>query len=187
MSEDAGVPPPEDEAGADPAADADPIAFDPTGLDLARQIAEAAGRTSVPPPRRQQRTPRASGRRTGSRRDRAEPMALGDALEKVISARGWGTEVNVHLLLGRWAELVGPAVAEHSTPEAFKAGVVVVRTSSTNWASQLRLMAPQLVARMNASLGDGTIRMVKVLGPEAPSWTHGPRTVKGRGPRDTYG
>lgn len=175
-------------AEAPDAEEFEPPAFEPTGLDLARQIAEAAGRSVVPPPPRKKAT---SGRRrprgSGEGRSGSDPTSLGDALEDVITTRGWGTEVNVHLLLGRWAELVGPAVAEHSTPEAFRAGVVVVRTSSTNWAAQLRLMAPQLVARMNASLGDGTIRLVKVLGPEAPSWRHGPRTVKGRGPRDTYG
>nr|NLD40552.1 DUF721 domain-containing protein [Actinomycetales bacterium] len=26
-----------------------------------------------------------------------------------------------------------------------------------------------------------------VLGPKAPSWKHGIRSVPGRGPRDTYG
>lgn len=160
------------------------VPFEPTGLDLARQIAAAAGR-SVPAPapkkKAKRRTPRAS------ERGKAEPMALGEALEGVIQDRGWTTEVNVHLLLGRWAELVGPAVAEHSTPEAYRDRVLVVRTTSTAWASQLRLMAPRLVARMNDSLGQGTVTHVRILGPEAPSWRHGPRSVKGRGPRDTYG
>lgn len=159
------------------------VPFEPTGLDLARQIAAAAGR-SIPAPK-----PKKSRRRTprGPGRERSEPVALGEALEGVIQERGWTTEVNVHLLLGRWAELVGPAVAEHSTPEAYRDRVLVVRTTSTNWAAQLRLMAPQLVARMNATLGQGTVKRVQILGPEAPSWRHGPRTVKGRGPRDTYG
>lgn len=163
------------------------VPFDPTGLDLARQIAEAAGRSvpGRPTPAKRAAKPRrpASGRRDG----RAEPTPLGDALENVIGERGWATEVNVHLLMGRWPELVGDAVAEHSAPEAYRDKVLVVRTSSTAWASQLRLMAPQLLARMNDSLGQGTIRRVQVLGPEAPSWRHGPRTVQGRGPRDTYG
>lgn len=163
------------------------VAFDPTGLDLARQIAEAAGRAvpGRPTPAKRPAKPRrsASGRRDG----RADPMPLGDALENVIGERGWSAEVNVHLLMGRWPELVGDAVAEHSVPEAYRDKVLVVRTSSTAWASQLRLMASQLLARMNASLGQGTIRRVQVLGPEAPSWRHGPRTVRGRGPRDTYG
>lgn len=163
------------------------VPFAPTGLDLARQIAAAAGRSIPARPARDQ--PRKmGGRRPAARKDgKAEPTALGEALEDVIEQRGWGTAVSVHLLMGRWSELVGEVVAEHSTPEAFRDGVLLVRTSSTNWASQLRLMAPQLLARMNASLGEGSVRRVQVVGPQAPSWRHGPRTVKGRGPRDTYG
>ncbi|MFV0452680.1 MAG: DUF721 domain-containing protein [Propioniciclava sp.] len=163
---------------------ADEVPFDPTGLDLARRIADAAGQASPAAPAAK-RQPR---RRASTPRSRlGDPVSVGDALENVVSERGWGTEINVHLLLGRWSELVGSALAEHSSPEAFRERTLVVRTTSTAWASQLRLMAPQLLARMNASLGEGTITVVKVLGPEAPSWRHGPRTVKGRGPRDTYG
>ena len=166
----------------------DPTAFDPTGLDLARQVTAAVSHTTPLPPvkPRKPRKKTAPGR-TASEGGR-DPMALGQALEGLIQDRGWATQVNVHLLLGRWPELVGDAVAEHSRPEAYRDRVVVVRTSSTNWASQLRLMAPQLVARLNASLGDGTIKALRILGPEAPSWKHGPRAVRdGRGPRDTYG
>lgn len=158
---------------------------DPTGLDLARRIAEAAGRTTPSVSRTPRRKP--SGRRRASRARTGEPVSVGDALEGVISERGWGTEINVQLLLGRWVDLVGPAVAEHSAPETFRDQTLVVRTSSTAWASQLRLMAPQLLARMNSSLGEGTITLITVLGPEAPSWKRGLRTVRGRGPRDTYG
>lgn len=163
------------------------VPFDPTGLDLARQVAAAAGRFAPAPPPRKKPRKKPGPRREASGKERGEPLSLGEALEGVIEERGWGTEVNVHLLLGRWAELVGDAVAQHSTPEAYRDRVVVVRTTSTNWAAQLRLMAPQIVAKMNASLGQGTVRRVQILGPEAPSWRHGPRTVKGRGPRDTYG
>ena len=168
--------------------DLEPVVFDPTGLDLAKRIADAAGRRVLPPVKaqrkpRKRRTP-ASDVGNGGKSD---PVPLGDAMEDLISRRGWGTEINVHLLLGRWPDLVGPAVAQHSTPESFRDGVLVIRTSSTNWASQLRLMAPQLLARMNESLGQGTIRLATILGPDAPSWKRGPRTVQGRGPRDTYG
>lgn len=166
--------------------DIEEVPFDPTGLDLARQIAAAAGRHLPASPPRKPRKKAGPGR-AASGKGRGEPLSLGQALEGVIEDRGWGTQVNVHLLLGRWPELVGDAVAQHSTPEAYRDRVLVVRTSSTNWAAQLRLMAPQIVAKMNATLGDGTVKAVRILGPEAPSWRHGPRTVKGRGPRDTYG
>lgn len=176
----------------DPPAEADaagePVAFEPTGLDLARQVAAAVSHTTpLPPvkPRKVRKKDRAG--RTASGSGDRDPMALGDALEGLIQERGWATEVNVHLLLGRWPDLVGQAVAEHSVPESYRDKVVVVRCSSTTWAAQLGLMAPQLVAKLNASLGDGTIKAIRVLGPQAPSWNHGKRSVKGRGPRDTYG
>lgn len=161
--------------------------YDPTGLDLARSVADAVRHTAplpAPKARKKNRPRRAASGRSGSR----DPVALGEALEGVIADQGWTTEVSVHLLLGRWAHLVGPANAEHSKPESFSAGVVVIRADSTAWASQLRLMTPQLLAKLNAALGDGTISRITIKGPDAPSWKHGRRTVRdGRGPRDTYG
>jgi predicted nucleic acid-binding Zn ribbon protein len=48
-------------------------------------------------------------------------------------------------------------------------------------------MAPQLVAVLNEALGQGSVTRVQVIGPQAPSWKKGRRSVPGRGPRDTYG
>jgi predicted nucleic acid-binding Zn ribbon protein len=31
------------------------------------------------------------------------------------------------------------------------------------------------------------IRSLRFEGPDAPSWKRGPRSIPGRGPRDTYG
>ncbi len=182
-------PPEPGDPGPAEGPDLPPAVFDPTGLDLARQVADAVSHTTpLPPPRKPKvRRPAGPGR-SASGRGRSDPTPLGEALEGVIADRGWSTEVNVHLLLGRWPELVGPAVADHSRPESYDGGVVLVRTDSTAWASQLRLMAPQLLARLNDSLGQGTIRRLEIRGPDAPSWKRGPRSVRdGRGPRDTYG
>jgi predicted nucleic acid-binding Zn ribbon protein len=78
--------------------------------------------------------------------------------------------------------------AAHSTPIGYQDGVVTVRAESTVWATSLRAMAPQLVAKLNELLGDGTVTRVEILGPDVPSWKRGRRSVRdGRGPRDTYG
>ncbi|HOA89556.1 MAG TPA: DciA family protein [Propioniciclava tarda] len=136
-----------------------------------------------PKPRKAKRT-----RASASGRSRSDPTALGDALGELIAEQGWTTEVSVHALLGRWPSIVGEAVAQHSTPESFVAGIVTIRTDSTAWASQLRLMTPQLLAKLNAAVGEGTIKRLTIKGPDAPSWKHGIRSVRdGRGPRDTYG
>jgi predicted nucleic acid-binding Zn ribbon protein len=63
-----------------------------------------------------------------------------------------------------------------------------VQTDSTAWATEVRLLAATVVRRLNEALGDGTVRVVDVKGPEAPSWRHGRRSLRdARGPRDTYG
>lgn len=161
---------------------------DPTGLDLARQIAASIGAGSRGV-RRRKKPPRRSENSmfSGAHPDDRDPMRIGAGLDALIEEKGWNTQVNIHLLLGRWRDLVGPANADHSRPESYADGVLTVRTSSTAWATQLRLFAPQLVARLNAALGDGTVTRVVVKGPDAPSWKRGRRSVPGRGPRDTYG
>ena len=91
-------------------------------------------------------------------------------------------------VFGRWAEIVGAEVADHCKPETLVDGKLVVRTDATAWATQLKLMAPTLVRRLNEELGHGTVTVIDVLGPHLPSWKRGPRSVRdGRGPRDTYG
>lgn len=77
--------------------------------------------------------------------------------------------------------------AAHSAPEAYDERVLTVRADSSTWAASLRQIAPQLVARLNDQLGQGTVERVVVVGPSAPSWKKGKRSVPGRGPRDTYG
>lgn len=178
-----------EEAGAErePAGGAPGVPFDPTGLDLARAIADQVAH-AVPPAQVRARKEPKRRPAASERRRNADPTPLSDALGELIRAEGWATDLSVHALLGRWPSLVGDAVAQHSAPESFAAGVVTVRTDSTAWASQLRLMTPLLLAKLNAALGDGTIKRITVEGPDAPSWKHGPRSVRdGRGPRDTYG
>jgi hypothetical protein len=67
---------------------------------------------------------------------------------------------------------------------AVGAGNAVVATA---WATQLRLVQTQLLAKIANAVGDGVVTVLKISGPTAPSWRKGPRHISGRGPRDTYG
>jgi predicted nucleic acid-binding Zn ribbon protein len=69
----------------------------------------------------------------------------------------------------------------------FRDGVQDVRADSTAWATQVRLLVPTLLRRLAEELGEGVVEQVQVRGPAAPSWRKGPRSVRGQGPRDTYG
>lgn len=171
-------------------------AHDPMGLDLAAQIAHRAaastGGVALPRPRGVSRRPRAprveGGQRSGAHPDDRDPQQVGDVLGRLVQARGWSTQINVRTLVARWPDMVGQLNAEHSEPEAFSDGVLVVRADSSTWAASLRTIAPQVVAELNRRLGDGSVTRIQVVGPTAPSWKKGPLSVRdGRGPRDTYG
>jgi uncharacterized protein YbjT (DUF2867 family) len=56
-----------------------------------------------------------------------------------------------------------------------------VVTGATGFAGR------HLLDRLAADLGTDVVRRIRVHGPTAPNWRHGPLRVTGRGPRDTYG
>lgn len=162
----------------------------PDGLDLARALTRASARsTSSKRARKRARSqPPSRSRVSGSHPDDRDPQLLDANVDRLVEDHGWEVDLRVHGVFGRWAELVGPEVATHSVPESFEDGRLVVRTDSTAWATQLRLLAPTVVRRLNEELGHGTVTVIDVQGPRGPSWKKGPRSVRdGRGPRDTYG
>jgi predicted nucleic acid-binding Zn ribbon protein len=48
-------------------------------------------------------------------------------------------------------------------------------------------MQAQILEKVKEAYPDVEVSALKMLGPDAPSWKKGPRSVPGRGPRDTYG
>lgn len=165
---------------------------EPSGVDLARvalraakEQARARGNAA-----QQKKQARRGGLRSGARADGRDPLPLGAAINRLITERGWETPAAVGGVMGRWPQMVGPEVALHCEPQKYDedARVLTVQCDSTAWATQLRLLAPQLVARLNDDLGQGTVKMIKVLGPGGPARRYGPLRAPGStGPGDTYG
>jgi predicted nucleic acid-binding Zn ribbon protein len=125
---------------------------------------------------------------SGSARDGRDPALLGDQLDRLLLDRGWKVDVAVGSVMGRWPEIVGPDIAGHVEPLTFVDGILTVRADSTAWATQMRLLASSLLARIDEEIGAGAVSELKVVGPSAPSWNRGlRRSPDSRGPRDTYG
>jgi predicted nucleic acid-binding Zn ribbon protein len=130
----------------------------------------------------------AAARRSGSGPDDRDPQPLAATIDRLLAERGWEAPAAVGGVMGRWDELVGAEMAAHCQPEEFTDGQLVVRTDSTAWATQVRLLAPALARRLNEELGTGTVERIRVMPPSGPSWSRGRlRAPGGRGPRDTYG
>jgi hypothetical protein len=101
----------------------------------------------------------------GLRRLRA-PTMVGDTLAAVLRRRGWGERLQAATLEGRWADLVGPQLAERCEPVRLAGGCLVVRAESQAWATQLRYLHTQLQTNANALLGSTIVREVRlVVGP----------------------
>ena len=159
------------------------------GLDLARaQTRATAGATPQQRRKQRNRDQPARGRVSGAHPDDRDPQLLAGEVSRLVEDRGWELDLRMRGVFARWPELVGDQVADHCAPETFAEGKLVVRATSTAWATQLRLLAPTLVRRLNEELGHGTVTVIDVLGPHGPTWKKGPRSARdGRGPRDTYG
>ncbi len=186
------APPPDHE----PPAEREEPEWDPDGVELARALVARAkagrwrgqaGRSGVGNRPDRNRDQRYGAGWSGPSDDDRDPQALHRAVERLVGEHGWEEDLAVHGVVARWDQVVGPEVAAHVRPERYADTVLTVRADSTAWATQVRLLARTLVRRLNEEIGDGVVSRVSVLGPHAPSWRKGPRTVRGRGPRDTYG
>jgi predicted nucleic acid-binding Zn ribbon protein len=167
------------------------------GMDLVRRTLEearGAARSQGKDVGRGRTSSKRSAPVRGSRRkwsgpgpDARDPQTLGSATSELAKSRGWSGRVAEGSVFGKWATVVGDQIAEHANPSVLRDGVLTVEAESTAWATQLRMVQPQLLAKIAAAVGDGVVTSLKIVGPAAPTWRKGKYNVPGRGPRDTYG
>ncbi|NHU84913.1 DUF721 domain-containing protein [Kocuria sp. JC486] len=145
-------------------------------------------RTASPVRKREEQTdPRQLGGYSGAGVSARDPQGVGSVMQRFVSGRGWRTPVAVGSVMNMWPKIVGPYIAEHCVPEAFEDTVLKIRCSSTAQATNLRMLESQVLKSIETELGTGIVTRLEIHGPVAPNWKRGPRTVRGRGPRDTYG
>ena len=122
------------------------------------------------------------------RTELGDPQNIGAILNELVSARDWRQGIAEGNLFSDWREIVGADIAEHSTPITLYEGKLTIQTSSTAWSTQLRLKQGDLLKTIRQSAPGALVEELAIIGPHAPSWKRGLRTIRGaRGPRDTFG
>lgn len=117
-----------------------------------------------------------------------DPQLLSQVLSELIENRDWKSGIAEGNLFSLWPTVVGPEVAAHATPISLIDGELTLQTSSTAWAVQLRIIAPDLLDGIQKQAPGVLVDSIAIIGPHAPSWKRGLRTIRGaKGPRDTYG
>ncbi len=109
------------------------------------------------------------------------------SLDELVDQFRWNTRLDQAALFANWEGVVGIDSAAASGPEELINGILTVRCRSTAWATQLRLLQPKILDKLIELHPKLQVTDIRFIGPTAPSWKKGPRSVPGRGPRDTYG
>ena len=92
---------------------------------------------------------------------RAAPRPLAGAVESL--AAGLEPATALGAVQRVWPEVVGEVIAAEARPTAERGGVVTVSCQAAVWAQELDLMAPELVDRLNATLGREAVRSLRCV------------------------
>jgi predicted nucleic acid-binding Zn ribbon protein len=118
----------------------------------------------------------------------SDPQPLSSVFNEVIANRDWKQGIAEGNLFSEWEKIVGSDVAQHASPLTLLEGKLTIQTTSTAWSTQLRLISADLLKTIRDSAPGALVDDLVILGPHAPSWKRGLRTIRGsKGPRDTYG
>ncbi|HEY7636625.1 MAG TPA: DUF721 domain-containing protein [Gemmatimonadales bacterium] len=83
--------------------------------------------------------------------EKRQPASLAEALASYLKQSGFSKRLQQAGIIEEWRELVGSQIAAVTAPESITPdGVLRVRVASAAWATELSLMAPRILARVNA-------------------------------------
>ncbi|HYL20356.1 MAG TPA: DUF721 domain-containing protein, partial [Gemmatimonadales bacterium] len=89
---------------------------------------------------------------------------VGEALNSYLAKNGLAQRLAQAQVIPDWPRLVGPQIARVTVPESVSPdGTLFVRVATSAWMNELQLMAPQIMAAINAGRGAGRIKTVRWL------------------------
>lgn len=84
----------------------------------------------------------------------------GDLLSGLLAGWGLDERLRQYQALVIWDEVVGPQIAARTKPEKIRDGILEVCVDQPTWMQQLQLLKPQILAKLNARLGDAPLREI---------------------------
>ena len=87
---------------------------------------------------------------------------LGEPLAKVMKALGLGDRLREEEVKSAWREIAGDFIAGQSSPDALRAGVLIVRVAQSPMLYELdRVWKAELLAKLKKRFGARTVREIK--------------------------
>ncbi|HTY05957.1 MAG TPA: DUF721 domain-containing protein [Gemmatimonadales bacterium] len=93
---------------------------------------------------------------------RQAPMAVAEVLSGYLKRSGLAGRLAQARVIPDWATLVGPQIAAVTLPERVTPdGTLFVGVQTSPWMTELMMMTPTIIARVNAGRGDGRIKGIR--------------------------
>lgn len=87
--------------------------------------------------------------------------ALLDALPAILKNLDPNDKAFAALVFAAWKRTAGDALQKRTAPVEFAGGKLVVAVEDETWRRNLEILSRQMVAKLNAFLGDGTVRFIE--------------------------
>ena len=84
------------------------------------------------------------------------------ALHNAIIQQGLDSGIREQRLFIQWEEIVGAAIARHSKPVRLRNDLLWVQVTEAAWRQELSLMRIELVAKINAALGEDLVKEIRL-------------------------
>jgi len=95
-------------------------------------------------------------------RKRRTPRKLDDVMRDVLSRTGIADRVAQANVIPEWSSLVGPQIARVTQPLSVTTqGTLFVAVTTNAWMTELSLMEPDLLRRLNQRTGRLSIRKIR--------------------------
>jgi predicted nucleic acid-binding Zn ribbon protein len=105
-----------------------------------------------------------------SRHGTNEPQRVAASLPEAARLMGAQAAIELEKAREAWPEVAGPQAAAHAWPKAFSKGVLTVATDHHAWATELRLLASDLLKRLQVTCPSVRSLVVVVSPGQAPNW-----------------
>ena len=94
------------------------------------------------------------------------PAPLGNVLQQAMQASRIDVDLDAYRLWEQWKDVVGRTIAQNTQPEAIKGKLLLVNVSSAPWMQQLQFLKPELIEKLNETLGKELVEDIRFkIGP----------------------
>lgn len=81
-------------------------------------------------------------------------------LGKILQARGLGNRLSEYRIFGQWKRSIGPVIAQHAQPLSLHGKKLTLVVDSPAWMQQLSLLKPEIISKVNSTMGKEVVREI---------------------------